>query len=1599
MITLQAPCKWLLLIILLLQGLTPKAQLAAKFAATPTTGCAPLLVNFSDSSTGNPTGWKWDLGNGTISFLQNPAVTYFTPGQYNIKLIVTSSAGTDSILKNQYVTVYGLPNVDFSGNPNTGCFPLPVQFTDLSTAGSGTIVTREWDFGDGNISSALNPQHTYTAAGNFNVSLRITNSFGCVKTITKTQYIKIGSGVKAGFTNNIPNSCNPPVTINFLNTSTGTGVLNYQWDFGDGITSILTNPTHTYISNGSYTVRLIVTNSNGCTDTLTKVNAITLGNVNAVFTVPTPLCQGAATTFINASSPAPASAFWDFGDGTTSTANDPLKTYNSTGTFVVKMIANFGACIDSVSKTITVLAKPVVAFSANDTTGCKTPFTIIFTSAATGASNYFWDFGDGATSALQNPSHNYMAQGVYTVKLVATNAAGCKDSLVKSSYIVIQPPVVSIPGLPAKGCAPFTFDFTSSVDSIDPVVNYQWNFGDGTTSSLVNPVHTFSLPGNYNISLIITTASGCTDTVVVTNGIIVSTKPVANFSANPRDVCAFIPVDFIDLTTGGADQWLWFFGDGATSTSKNPSHFYEDTGYFDVTLIVWNNGCADTIKFINYIHIKPPIANFNVSADCALPRQRIFTDISIGADTWQWNFGDGTTSNIPGPTHTYALAGTFTVTLTVTNVATGCSHTRSQIVTVISEKADFDVSDNAICKGETINFKAKNINGANIAVYNWNFGDGNGITSTIDLVSHLYTTTGTYTVSLTITDITGCKDSLIKNLFVTVGGPTAVFTANNTGLCLSNSINFNDSSYGTSAIQKWIWNYGDGIIDTLTSPPFSHTYANAGNYSVSLKVIDANGCTDSIVKNSYLIISKPVADFNTADTLSCSTKGIVFNNLSAGPNLTYLWNFGDGTTSTAINPVHTYAAQGTYTVTLNITDQYGCTAGIIKNNYVTIADPKALFTVSDSVSTCPPLIVTFTNNSINAINYSWDFGDGTSSTLASPTHFYTDPGVYNIVLTVTGYNGCTDVRTKQVVVTGPKGSFTYTNINGCNPLQTNFVATTGANTSFIWDFSDGSTISTKDSVISHIYTNPGTYLPKLILVDINGCQVPIVGIDSIRVFGVKANFITTTKTLCDSGFVTFNNTSSSNDIITNYLWNFGDGNTSAQQDPVHGYNTTGIYNVQLIAVTQAGCRDTIQKTAALKIVASPQIAISSPPGACLPATINFNGQLLNADTSAISWSWNFSNGNTSSLQNPLPQMYSTAGAYNVQLVAVNSSGCSDTAVKTVQAYPLPNVVTNTDAWICKGNSITLTATGAASYTWAPATSLSCINCDSTIATPDSTAQYFVQGTSVDGCVASDSVIISVQQSFKITAGNADSICIGKSTTLFVSGADNFAWSPAISVNNTSSPNPIVTPTTTTNYRVIGSDIRGCFSDTAFVPVTVFAMPTVNAGADKTINVGQTIDLDPILSNDVTASVWTPTSGIFRNRFPGVTVKPAQTTEFLVEVSNAGGCKARDRVTVYVLCNNANVFIPNTFSPNGDGANDIFYPRGSGLFTIKSFRIFNRWGEVVYEKANFNANDAAAGWDGTHKGRKLNADVFVYTIDILCENNTVLTYKGNIALIQ
>ncbi len=1590
---------YIVLILLTFINFNSKSQVTANFSASPTSGCSPQVINFTDLSTGNPIYWRWDLGNGTTSVLQNPSATYFTPGQYTIKLVVEDGLGNkDSLTRTQYINIFPIPVVNFSATPLSGCVPLTVQFTDLSTATGSTITTWLWDFGDGTTGNVRNPVHIYTAAGNYNVTLQVTTVSGCSKTLTKNNYIHASNGVTAAFTNTTPTGCSLPVTIVFTNTSSGSGTLSYLWNFGDGFTSTLQNPSHTYNTQGSFTVTLRVTSSTGCINTLVKANAVVINFLRATFIAPASTCINDAVNFNNTTTPPPNTVFWDFGDGTTSTLLSPVKTYTSTGTYVVKMRATLGACVDSTSSLINVYPKPTAAFSAVNRNACQPPLTVFFTNTSTAPANYLWSFGDGGTSTLQNPSHTYTTFGSFTVKLIVTNFVGCSDSLVFADYVKILPPQASINNLPQSNCSPLTWTFSASVNSPDPVVSYFWDLGDGTTSTLPNPTNTY-LTGSYDIKLIVTTLGGCTDTVFMPAGIVADDKPVANFSATPRDVCAKFDVNFIDESTGNITQWLWDFGDGGTSTVQNPSHHYEDTGFFTIRLIVWNNNCPDTLILTDYVHISPPIAAFTYGFECPAPKTITFTDNSIGPDEWHWDFGDGNTSTAQHNIHTYASTGTYNITLVVINHLTGCDDTYTQTIRIVDEAANFIATDTVICRNTSTIFNAYGNDPANIRGYQWDFGDTQ--TATGASVSHTYVNAGFYTVRLIVTDLAGCMDTLVKLQYIRVDGPVAAFSIPNGGSCSNNSFTFIDSSTddGLHPITTWVWDFGDGTTQTFTAPPFTHFYTTSGSYNVTLKTIDAIGCSDSTVNTNTIIISNPVAAFTQSDTTVCPLIDIAFTNASTGPALTYLWDFGDGVTDTATNPIHNYTIEGNYTVKLLITDQYGCQDSI--NQVIHVAPPHANFTVSDTMSTCPPLIAQFTNTSINGNDATWDFGDGSTSSSANPIHIYNTPGTYFAKLFVTGPgNNCIDSFMQRIIVRGPIGTFSYAPLNGCSPLTVNFTAISPDHPAYVWDFNDGSIINTPDSTISYTYTLPGAYLPKMILVDAGGCQVPIEGVDTINVFGVKTNFGFDGLPRCDLGTVQFSDSSIINDISSVYAWEFGDGGTSALQNPSHFYAAPGQYFPRLIVVTNRGCRDTTTMPVPVKIVASPQADFTNAISACTPVNAGFSAFLNVADTSAISWNWQLGNGNTSTLQTTPAQTYSTAQIYNVELIATNSSGCKDTVNKSFEVYAIPVIDAGPNVQICRGTPIQLNPNGGATYVWSPSNGLSCTNCASPMASPNFNQKYLVTGSSVYGCKNIDSLNVTVIQPFAMDNKRDDTICIGGSVRLFASGANSYEWSPSAGLNNITSSLPTASPRTTTRYRVIGSDAYGCFKDTGYTTIKVYPIPQVDAGKDITIKNGATpITITPKITADVTNTYWLTAPGILYSNAPSVTVQPKNTTEYTVEVRNPGGCKATDKVMVYVLCDGANIFIPNTFSPNGSGANDVFYPRGSGIFTIKLLRIFNRWGEVVFEKVNFSPNDPTAGWDGTVKGKKVNSDVFVYTAEVLCENNTAIILNGNVALLR
>ncbi len=1598
-----------LLFIILLSGLILPSQLlaapVAEFIASPTQGCAPIRIVFTDQSTGNPVSWSWDLGNGTLSSVQSPSTTYFNAGVYTIKLTVTDATGaTNTITKTNYVTIYGIPDVNLEATPKTGCYPLPVQFTDLTTGGGSAITAWQWDFGDGIINNTQNPSHTYTANGLFNITLTATNANGCKKTITKPNYVQIFDGVIANFRFSSVVPCQVPATVTFTDLSTGNGINSWFWDFGDGTTSTLQNPIKTYNASGRFVVKLTVRNTSGCVNTFTNPLVVSVGLVTADFTFPIPVCANTNFQFINQSSPN-GQFSWDFGDGTTSNAVNPFKRYTAPGTYTVTLRNDFTGCGDSKTKTVTVVEGTGGDFTGTNLNTCKPPLTASFNSNGTVVK---WYFGDGDSSTLASPTHTYTKFGSFTVTLIVRTANGCLQRVVKPGFVRIAPPeITSIKNLDYHGCIPWTNTFEAIINTPDPVVTYEWDLGNGIMSNLQNPSATYTVEGRYIVKLKITTAIGCTDTISAL--VEVGHPPTPNFSANPLKTCPQFTVMFTDLSTGGPiTRYRWLFGDGGTSSDPNPRYYYNDTGWMNVTLQVENFGCRTSITFNKYIYISPPIASFKDSVECVDQKMHYFRDKSIGALFWSWQFGDGDVSTIPSPTHLYRDTGTYTVKLTVRDTA--CEHSSTQKVYVLDEKADFITQDSVGCSSTKKKFTAfgPKTHPWNIKYYWWDFGDTTvaPILDSTGVISYTFSKSGTYNIKLKIQDLNGCLDSISKPITVAIYGPIANFGPEGDTLCFNTPFTFFDSSNGNgNTLVKWTWDYGDNIRESFsTNGPFNHTYTKGGTYDVKLIIEDNAGCKDSLLKGNFIFIAQPKVDFYSPDTVVCLNTNVRFFPIfsSVAPLARLRWTFGDGDTSFFYSPSHIYTAEGRYTISLKAEDGAGCIDSLIKPLYILVANAKANFVLSDSFSSCPPLLVSFTNNSINNLNSYWDFGNGNTSNLINPSHTYTFPGVFNVVLRVTGNGGCEDKDTAIVRIKGPFGDIKYDPFIGCSPLTVKF-SSKATNTKFYtWDYQDGVTKTGLDTFAIYDYKLLGQYLPKVILEDSLGCKLPIQGKDTIFVKGIDTKIKQLPKYLfCDSTIISFFDTTITNDIIRSYKWHFGDGDSSSLQNPVHKFKTAGLFNTTFTVTTINGCTDTDTLTPPVKIVLSPKVSFLPDTFGCAPFTIQYFGQWNNPDTSTMAYKWDFGNNTTSTQLNPSQVVYNNVGVYNILFTAKSASGCTDTVTKVLNVYGKPTIDATSLPFVCLGSGTPLNASGALTYVWDPHPTLSCLNCQQPIASPIFPTTYKVTGTDTNGCKNIDTISVDVQYPLTMTNGPGDTLCIGESFILRAAGAEVYSWTPISSLNNPTSATPIAKPTETTIYRVIGGDRRNCFYDTAYINVVVFPIPKFDILQDKIeIPIGSSVQLQSTSSPDVIKWRWRNNPGLTCYDCPNPIAEPkTRVTTYECTATNEGACYTRDQVTIITICTDGNIFVPNTFSPNADGANDVFMPRGKGLYAIKSMRIFDRWGELVFEKTNFLPNDANQGWDGTYRGKKLTPDVYVYIMEIICDNTHQFNMKGNVTLLK
>lgn len=1598
----------------------------AQILASRTSGCGDIVVNFRPQQPFDPANtYLWNLGRGPASSQYAPVGVYPTEGVYPVSLVITLPSGAKSTYLDT-IRVYPKPDVRFIADDTAGCFPHHVGFQDFTVPGAGTIVSRSWFFGDGTtLAGSAAPRHIYRNFSNlYTVTLRVVQSVCPLDTfsLTRTGYIRIFEGVKPNFDIPPASTCSLPVELTLANRSSSgpRQTLTYQWIINGGTPAVSTakDPVIRYTATGSFPARLVVRSDSGCVDSIEKPIIVTSPSVRSDFRSNyDTVCQGVLVDFVNLSSPSPDTSFWTFGSDPPVTGFNQFKIFQSAGDIRVRLLNRFGPCTDTIAKTIHVLAAPQISINSPNRFGCRAPQQVDFTYTGATASTLTrleWDFGDGTSITTPSPtvSHTYTRAGSYPLALTVFNRFGCSIRKIIDSFVVIQPPRVIPVKLVDSGCVNLIFKPRIDIVAPDGVLSQSWTFGEGAPpQDSPSPSYTYTQARNapYPVKVRVTTRGGCVDSA--SGFVLIGLPPgTADFSGLPLTMCAGDTIIFKDLSTPAnpVTGWFWQFGDGGSARSPNPGYVYQDTGRFTVRYTLFNNGCPSPVASkIDYVRITGVLAKYIYRPDCTDRQLVRFVNTSFNGDTFEWDFGDGSPKwygRDPAP-HRFPRYGNFLVTLKATSGSCTMSHTL--IVNVLRDTIRYTTRSalsSSPCRDAAIIFTASNSNPDLIRKYEWDFGDGN-FQERNATTSFIFLSNGTYRTRLRTTDVYGCTDTVVGQPLV-IGGPVVGFHAPVRQGCQGLEVQFLDTTrLDTSMlIVSRFWSFGDGT--TLNADPSARTvtrrYADTGSYQVKLVVRDSKGCADSMVINGYVTITKARAGFKAPDRRSCPGSPVSFINESQLRGGVFSWDFGDGGRSAEDNPKYAYAKPGLYSVILSVRDFAGCQASDTQKAYILVDTPDASFALSDTFSRCPPLSPRFDFKGKYASDFSWTFGDGNRSSLSNPNQIFLYPGNYLTTLVVTSPGGCRDTATQKIRILGPMGSPSLTNTVGCDTVRTTFRVLNALDVdSVIWDFDDGAAV-TKTLSISHEYVRPNFYSPRIILKNSEGCKVSLPLWDTIKTFGIVPGIKISNTLFCDRATVSFSDTSRIVGNLKDRNWDFGNGVRSSLANPVIPYPTPGLYGVSLQITTREGCSGSLALPGVIRVVRTPRAAIIGDSSLCVDRSIRFQGLETTQprDTSELRWSWSFGNGQTSSSPSPPEQTYPRPGRYSLRLLLRNSSGCTDTLLRSIRVDSIPDVVLPPDTTVCLGQNLVLMASGATTYRWLPpARGINCTTCSGTIALPDSTTTYIVQGTNSFGCVGKDSIRVQVIRPGIVTTSTHDTMCVGGSVQLKAGGMEFYTWSPSFGLSDPNIANPVARPSATTVYTVTGFDRKNCFRSFGTTRVMVYNYPSVFAGPDVSIRSGWNTQFKPVTSPDVTAFQWTPPTGLSCTGCPNPVASPRITSTYKLTASNPGGCISSDEVKVIVVCEVDNIFLPNTFSPNGDGMNEIFYPRGTGVRSIRSLRIFNRWGEVVFQRQNVNVNDPGSGWDGRYKGRLLPPDVYVYVIDVICENQGMVSRKGDVALIR
>ncbi|MFT3737544.1 MAG: PKD domain-containing protein [Breznakibacter sp.] len=1052
-------------------------------------------------------------------------------------------------------------------------------------------------------------------SGTHVITYTVTNSNGCSD--TDTEVFVVNEVPRSNISSGPQTNLCPGALLQLNGNPTG-GTLPYTHLWTGNVSplsdvNIQTPDFHTTVA-GIYDLTYQVTDDNGC-----KSQAITQVDVSYIsiqFDQPLidvcagipvaldPNPQGGSGVYVEHKWTGVRTDLLSADDVDTPTFNS-----STPGTFVFGYYIKDSQGCDATGSVTVIVRDLPVANAGADTVLCGLEHTL---GAVPSLGTGFWSLESGPGTVTfgddTSPTSNITVTdyGTYRLKWEETNFSCVSEAYVNVAFVRVPAPVAM---KDAEVCGlNHTIEVTPDVGG-----TWQQQSGPGNAvfanTTLALTTVSVDIPGTYVFVWFEDNGNGCVGSDDVQIKFFPKPVPVVQ----PFDPlgCNPYPVQF-DNQTEGADNYLWDFGDGMTANVPNPQHIFVNPTAnlltFNVKLKVSNNdGCADSLG-MNVSVAPAPLSSFKPDKikGCS-PLEVYFTNQSQGAQNYNWSFGDGTA---PGATsvdasHTFVNANNYVtayeVALAVSNQF-GCVDTSRQYISVYPQlDIDFTAVPTAGCSPLRVDFLAD----AGAQVYNWDFGDGTSLTGAMS-ASRLYEVQGgvstDYKITLNTSSVFGCIDVTEKTVTVNPS-PTAMFTPDKTEGCHPLDVTFANQS--DNVVKSWWKVEGGDIFEAAGAGGFSHTFTNT-TYGpvwsrVRLVVENTGGCRDSIDKPIQVFPSVG-ASISPADP-GCSPLNAVFQNTTTGGR-TFTWDYGDGHTSSGYVGANVFVANSDevarFNVQMTATSTYGCVETAY--TYVDVwPTPKPQFTADPELQTMPSSTVTFTNQTQgDGWQYQWDLGDGNISVDTHPVHRYALSGNYTVWLIARGEQ-CIDSVAKSIRILPMVPQISYgPNAEGCPPLTVEFYNHTPDANLFLWDFGDNNSSEAKEPV--HTYVRPGIYKVTLTADGPGGRSIAndleiVVYEEPVAFFDLDPRV-----TVIPEESVRFRDRSTGN--VVSWTWDFGDGNKSTEQNPIHKYAEEGLYDVGLIVENDKGCPDSYLMVEAVRAKTGGQIKF---PNAFTPSTSGPSG--------------------------------------------------------------------------------------------------------------------------------------------------------------------------------------------------------------------------------------------------------------------------------------------------------------------------------------------------------------------------------------------------------